>query len=282
MLARAFITVVALATAGAALAQDAPKRVVSMNLCTDQLAMMLAAPDQLLSVSYLASDPRSSTMTQEASAFIANHGRAEEIYLLRPDLVIAGAYSTRATVEMLRRLDVPVAVMHPARSLADVRDRILEMGTLLGREDAARAMAAEYDRGLDAVRRNSAKGPRAALYAARGWTSGDDSLAGQILLASGLRNVAAEIGFANGGAMPLELLAMAAPDLVISTEPNAQPRSGPSRSEEILLHPVVRAYRRTGARANMRDTDWVCGTPNVLRAITRLARDWRQIAEGSD
>ena len=35
---------------------DAPARVVSMNLCTDQLAMMLAAPGQLVSVSHLATE----------------------------------------------------------------------------------------------------------------------------------------------------------------------------------------------------------------------------------
>ena len=41
---------------------DAPGRVVSINLCTDQLAMMLAAPGQLVSVSHLASEVQSSSM----------------------------------------------------------------------------------------------------------------------------------------------------------------------------------------------------------------------------
>jgi iron complex transport system substrate-binding protein len=44
--------------AGAA-AADAPARVVSVNLCTDQLAMLIAAPGQLQSVSWLAADPSS-------------------------------------------------------------------------------------------------------------------------------------------------------------------------------------------------------------------------------
>mgnify|MGYP006999250795 CR=1 FL=1 len=45
-----------------------PARVVSMNLCTDQLAMALAAPGQLISVSYIARDPRASAMAEEALA----------------------------------------------------------------------------------------------------------------------------------------------------------------------------------------------------------------------
>ena len=47
---------------------EAPGRVVSMNLCTGQLAMMLAAPGQLHSGTYLAIDPRASAMAEEAEA----------------------------------------------------------------------------------------------------------------------------------------------------------------------------------------------------------------------
>jgi iron complex transport system substrate-binding protein len=36
---------------------EAPGRVVSMNLCTDQLALMLAREGQLISVSDIARDP---------------------------------------------------------------------------------------------------------------------------------------------------------------------------------------------------------------------------------
>jgi hypothetical protein len=115
---------------------------VSINLCTDQLAMMLAAPGQLVSVSDLAADPHSSAMAREARAFPANHGRAEEVYLLRPDLVLAGAYSDPATVAMLRRVGLRVVQFDTARSLADTRDRIAQMARLLGREAAGAALIA--------------------------------------------------------------------------------------------------------------------------------------------
>ena len=39
-------------------AQAAPVRVASVNLCTDQLAMLLAAPGQLASVSAWAARPQ--------------------------------------------------------------------------------------------------------------------------------------------------------------------------------------------------------------------------------
>lgn len=245
---------------------DTPSRVVSINLCTDQLAMLLAHDGQLRSVSFLARDPRSSAMTSEAQDYVINYGRAEEIYLMRPDLVLAGAYTARPTVDMLRRLDIPVAVVQPARSMADVQNRILEIGELLGRQLKAKEIVEQFQDDLADLALRTDQRPRAALYSANGWTSGDSSLAGQILYHAGLRNVAPEMGFESGGAMPLEILAMAKPDLVITTTPY----DGYSRSEEILQHPLLKHFQKHGARFSMRDSDWVCGTPHVLSAVSRL------------
>ena len=72
-------------------------------------------------------------MAEEAEAYILNHGRAEEIFMMRPDLVIAGSFTTRATVEMLRRLGFRVEEFAPASSFADIRENLRRMGDLLGR-----------------------------------------------------------------------------------------------------------------------------------------------------
>ena len=250
-------------------ANAAPQRVVSMNLCTDQLAMMLAPPGQLISVSYLARDPEASAMAGEAQAFPVNHGLAEEIFLLKPDLVIAGQYTTQATVLMLRRLGIPVAVMAPANSLEDVRDRIIEMGAHLGYPEKATALVAEFDEDLGRFARYAEDGPRAAIYAAHGYTSGPKSLSGDILRAAGLRNVAEEAGLDRGGMLALERLVMLAPDLVVLS----QRRDGNSRAEEILNHPALRALLEEAGVAPLTDRDWVCGTPHVLRAIAGLANE---------
>ena len=253
---------------------DTPARVVSMNLCTDQLAMMVAAPDQLLSVSYLAFDPRGSAMADEAAAYVPNRGLAEDIFLMQPDLVIAGSFSTRATVQMLRRLGIPVVIFDPAYSLDDVRDRIAQMGDVLGQQGRAADMIADYDAQLSALQTEVSARPRAALYYANGYTSGDRTLAGHILTAAGFDNVAAEAGFANGGVMPLEVLAMTAPDAVIT----AKPYPGASRAEEVLDHPVVQSLSASRATGSFTDRDWVCGTPFVLRAIEDMAALRREMA----
>lgn len=258
-------------------AQDddgAKLRVVSMNLCTDQLAMLLAAPGQLVSVSHIALDPRASAMVEQARSYEINHGLAEEIYLMQPDLVIAGAFSTRATVDMLRRLDVPVAVFEPAYSLDDVRARMIQMGEVLGRQEAAAKMLASYDARLAELRTEVGRRPRAVLYYANSYTSGDNTLAGQILRAAGFANGAEETGYGAGRKLPLEILALTDPELVIT----AQPYPGASRAEAVLGHPVVQTLQKAQATTTMSDHDWICGTPFVLRAIESLAATRRGLA----
>ena len=103
-----------------------------MNLCTDQLAMLLADPGQLISVSNLALDPLSSAMVEEAQAYPVNRGGAEQIFLMHPDLVLAGTYTARASVDLLRGLGIEVVQLPPADRLEDVADHMRQIGAALG------------------------------------------------------------------------------------------------------------------------------------------------------
>ena len=255
-----------LSLAPAAPAGAAPLRVVSINLCTDQLAMMLAAPGQLVSITHLARDPAASVMAEAAQAWPTNRGRAEEVYLMHPDLVLAGRYTAQPTVAMLRRLGIPVAVFEPANSFADMQTDITRMGQVLGREAEAAAMTRTFAARLAQIRAATAPGPRplAATWSARGYMSGRQSLAGEILTMAGFDTLAARMGRERGSTLPLEALVLADPDLVVT----GRVEKGPSRSEEPLTHPAFRALR--GNRAAFEDRDWICGLPSVLDATDRL------------
>ncbi|MBT0782022.1 ABC transporter substrate-binding protein [Paracoccus sp. pheM1] len=251
-------------------AAEPPRRVLSMNLCTDQLAMMLAAPGQLVSVSYLAQDPSASAMAAEAGRLPVNHGLAEEIFLMRPDLVLAGAWSTPETIRLLDRLNIPVEVFPIESDIAGIRANIRRMGAVLGREAQARAMLARFD--ADLARLSDAQGPRprAALYVANGYSSGSDSLAGEIVALAGFDNVADELGLPSGGVLPLETLLLSDPDLLVEGRRYA----GHARAQEVLDHPALKALARGRPAEVMSDPDWVCGNPHILRAVSQL-RDAR-------
>lgn len=244
-----------------------PARVVSINLCTDQLAMLLAKPGQLVSVSDLAYDRHSSAMAAEAEAFPPNHGQAEEVFLMAPDVVLAGTFTTRAAAAMLRRLGVQVLEFSPAVSLDDVRGSIGQMGAALGQEGKAARMIARFNTDLDASRAKGDERPEAALYYANGYTVGAGALADSILAAAGLKNLAAEIGYAGGGTLPLERLVIATPDLIISGDQY----DTPALAQEVLTHPALQALRGRSTTAPVADRNWVCGTPFIMAAIRRLA-----------
>lgn len=256
----------ALVLAGAtASAGPAPARVVSINLCTDQLAMMLAAPGQLVSVSELAADPYSSAMAREARAYKVNRGRAEEVYLLDPDLVLAGAYTDPATVGMLRRVGLRVVQFDTAKSLDDTRALIAKMARVLGQEEAGAALVAKFDTRLKTLRAKQAT-HSAALYHPNGYSLGSGTLADDILRTAGFSNVARALGLRGGGTVPLERLVMAAPDLLI----RGTPLPGASRSEAVMTHPALAALTADTAGLRITSPDWICGTPHVLDAVETL------------
>ncbi len=251
-----------------ALAQ--PQRVVSMNLCTDQLALMLAEPGQLISVSYLAHDPDMSPLHDLARALPVNRGTAEDIVMLQPDLVLAGRFTTTATVAMLERLGVPVIRFAPENSFADVVAALRAMGAALGRAEAAEASVAQFEVDRAALRARIDALPReeAALYYARGFTGGQHSLANEILDAAGLDNLAAGLGFTYGGQIALETLVLMDPEKLILGRRFA----GWSEAQALLDHPALRSLPAYTRGVGFSDADWVCGTPHVLQAALSLIK----------
>jgi len=256
----------ALVLTGAAAVAEAPQRVVSVNLCTDQLALLLAAPGQIVSLSRLSHDAESSSMAAAARAYPTNGSGAEEVYLLNPDLVLAGTFTAPTTVQMLRDLGIRVELFGPARSLADVPDRIARMGAVLGHEAEAEAMIAAFRAELARLSAAPDRRPRAALYYVNSYTLGDRTLAGDILRAAGFDNVAAEAGLEQGGTLALEHLILLAPEVIVS----GRDYPGQARAEEVLSHPALHALPGTRVAGTLTDRDWICGTPLVLTAVEKM------------
>jgi len=263
---------VALALVAGSADADAPARVVSMNLCTDQLALLLADPGQIVSLSYMASDPAASAMAEEAAAYPSNRGRAEELYLLRPDLVLASTFSSPGTLSMLDRLGLRVETFPPGATMDELRQAITDMGAALGHPQRAADLLASFDARLAALSTPPLRRPRAALYSEGSYASGARTLEGQVLQAAGFDNIATEHGLDWGGRMPLEVLVMSAPEVVVTE--TGRPGSQRARAQAVLSHPALAHMRRADVVAHQ---DWICATPRVLDAIAALTDLRRQM-----
>ncbi|MEP0960819.1 MAG: ABC transporter substrate-binding protein [Roseobacter sp.] len=246
-----------------------PRRVVSINLCTDQLALMLTPREHLISVSRLSHDPENSVLYDAARSVPANGSTAEEVYLLSPDLVLAGTYTSIATVNMLRNLGIQVELFAPTRSLSDVGDRIIQMGNVLGQRQTAAHMVAEFETKL-ATLSDAPKSERfrAALTYVNNFSSGDATLAGDILSAAGFDNAASEIGLSSVGVLSLEELIFLAPDVIIP----GRNYPGVARAESNLSHPALHALAASRLANGLTTRDWICGTPHVINALEDVRR----------
>ncbi|SEA84555.1 ABC transporter substrate-binding protein [Rubrimonas cliftonensis] len=259
----------AAAPARASESASGPQRVVSMNLCADQLALMLGAPGQVVSVSRWAQRPEASNLAGQAAALPANDGLAEQIFAMRPDLVLTGPFSNAVTKRMLERLGAPVAVVPSANSFAEVSEAIRVTGRAMGREAAAEALVADYEAELAAARARAADLPRAlaATHYPNSYTSGAGTLAAAAMDAARLDNAAASLGLNGPSPLALERLVMLEPFLIRSRHISGE-REG--RAYENATHPALAALVARGG-AVLAERWQVCGTPFVTLAIDALA-----------
>lgn len=247
----------------------APERVVSVNVCTDQLAMLVAAPGQLIAVSHLARDPNSSAMTEVAHGYAVTNGQAEAVFQLQPDLVLAGVYTTSVTVRLLEQLGVRVERFASATDIASIAADLRRMGKLLGREAEAESLAAVTERRAAALQADALAGrkPRAAFLDANSYTAGQGTLLHSMIEAAGMRNIAAERGLSHTARLPLETLVLAKPDLLLV----AQRYAAPSMGEAVLDHPALRTLASGTGRVEIGGAVSTCGTPATLAAVEELA-----------
>lgn len=252
----AAVFAVTLAFAAPVFAGEPPHRVVSLNVCTDQLSMLLAKPEQLLSVSFPATGPGSSALAGEASRYRINHGLAEEVFLMQPDLVVAGTYSTSVAVSMLQRLGFRVERFAPETSFDDLRENILRMGALLGQARRAEGMVAALDEGLRELAASAIPGLTAATYASNSCTTGKGSLSEAVIEAAGLTNLGSKVGIQGTGCLPLEVLVLAMPQIITSDTPTCD---APALAQENFVHPAYRAVLERAHAASAPSANWICG-----------------------
>jgi iron complex transport system substrate-binding protein len=256
-------------------AMAGPHRVVSLNLCADALVLRLADRADIQSVSWLARDPENSVVAAEAAAVPVNHGQAEEVAALHPDLVVVGAFTARNTVALLRRLNMPILELGVPRDLDGVRGQIRQVATALGQAERGERMIATMDERLGATR-SPASPPLAVVLRPNGFTAGRGSLVDEILRRAGVRNLAAEQGLENYGEIPLERVALSGVRLLILNQPENR---APSLGEAMLDHPILAALpdlRLVRVPARL----WTCGGPELADAAALIAAAAREAEEG--
>lgn len=245
-----------------------PRRIVSLNLCTDQLLVQLVARDRIAAVTFLSTDKTLSASAKELQGLPQIHGSAEEVLALEPDLVIAGEYGTGPAIELLRRLGQQVLTVPLASDFAALRANLLLIAKATGDEPRAKALIKEFDDRLAGARSTVISRPTALSYEVQSLASGADSLIDAALDAAGYHNMARDLNLGRTGRLTLEELVTAPPDLIVLA--NA-PEDFKTVLADNLRHPAFLKLLQRRPHVHLPMPYWMCATPKIAEAVEILA-----------
>ncbi len=193
---------------------------------------------------------------------------------MKPDLVVAGAFTTRTTVGLLKRIGFPPLELSVPADFDGVRAQIRQVAAAVGQPQRGDAMVAELDAGLGSVV-PAARPLRVLVLRPNAFTVSPGSLGDAIIRAAGLVNVAAEIGRDRTGSVPLEAAALAEADLVVLDD---SATGTPSLADALLHHPILEQLHAQGRTLAIPNRLWTCPGPQVGQVVARLAAAARERA----
>ncbi len=238
---------------------DAPRRVASLNLCTDELALLLAAPGQLVSVSRLGGDPQETALAGRARGLVLNNGRVDDVAGLAPDLVLtSGGIGGAAAAALTARMGVRVVTLPFPSTIADVRTNIRTVAAALGQKAVGEAAVVRFDAGLGDV--PTVLTP-ALMTGGGGVAPAADGLSAAFLRHAGLRQMP------SSETMRLEELLEQPPQvLVLSRYRGGQA----SLNTAWLQHPALARLPVSVRRIETDGRAWTCLGPETAEAVVKL------------
>ncbi len=242
-----------------------PQRVMSLNLCADQLLLALLPPQRIASLTWLSSTEGDPQWLSVVRQLPSNHGSAEEVLAAHPDLVIAGAFTTLATQQLLRRTATPVLRLQPVQDWEGIRQVTREVAAAVGEVARGEQLLAQMDATLAQLQATRPAQPLRVI----GWSGGTDvpgrdTLFDAILTAAGAVNVgAAAQGHSD---FDLEQLLLLRPEVLMR---GAAYASTPSVRNQVAAHRVVRQLYN-GAQLTYPEAVYGCGVPRAAQLALQL------------
>jgi len=236
--------------------------VVSLNVCADQMLVLLA-PEQVAALSPLARDPALSFVADLARHLPIVRASAEAVLRLAPDLVLGGAFGAQTTLAVLEREGLRVVRIDMPQDFDGIRKQTRVLAALLGVPERGEALIADMDARLAALPRPAHR-LSALVWQARGFTAGPGTLMDAVLREAGLANAS------DGRRVGLESLLRHPPDLLVTTVPPAYPSLA---TEALGWSALDRIPRRELPPALT-----VCAGPFTVRAAERLAGSAERLA----
>jgi iron complex transport system substrate-binding protein len=273
---RSLLAVVAFALSYSASSATGP-RIVSMNVCSDQLLLTLADRDQILGLSRFSRDAWQSWAAGEARRYPILSGGAEDVLVLKPDIVVASLFDKRSTRELLKANGLHLVEFTVPRTLDEVKEQIRQMGDIVQHPDRAAAEMARLDGAVTRARQAvTDKHYRVLPLSRRGWVSGSDSLVSSLLSETGLLNPAGDLGVAFGGYASLEAIISLKPDFIMVSEADDRAEDD---GRAFLLHSALERFYPPEKRIVLPERLTVCGGVMLAEALDVLTAELKRVTK---
>ena len=257
----------------AADAETRPQRIVSMNLCADELLMRIVDPSRIASITYLSQQTINAPLGLGGitAKLKVNHGLAEEVLLQEPDLILAGRYSATTAVSLLRRLGYKIITFDPELTLDDMRTNIRKLGEAVGESARAEQVIADFDARLAQLQAQipTDTKPVFADIGVNNYVAGENTLYTHIVNAAGYRTLGQALGFEGFRYVSLEQILSVEPALMSAATPWTNP---PSMSTLALGHPALRNRMKDIPQVAIPERYTTCGAPSALGAVEILVK----------
>lgn len=273
-LGRTLLAFASLALLGTARPAPVPRRIVSLNLCADQLLVGLADRSQIVALTEWARDPELSAVAVPARAIPFTHRSAEEVLALRPDLVIGAPFQTRAVLAPLKAQGLTLLDLPWSQNVAAIEASITTLAAAVGHPERGVRMIARMRRDLAAVGPPPGRGRVAAYYQRQGYLTGTGTLVDEMFRRVGLVNLAKRLGRPALSRLSLEEMALARPDFLIL---ETGTRMVADRGTAALHHPLLDAVVPAARHLYIGQALTVCGSPAFAEAVASLAGQIRTL-----
>lgn len=245
-----------------------PKRIVSINLCTDQFLMAVARPEQILALSPFARDREMSHFSDKANNIPLIRDDAESVIRMKPDLVLASAFSKKTTLQLIKRQGIRIVTFKYPANLQEIAEQLHKTGVVTGNPDKGAAARAQFLKYTDQTRGIFNDSDKTALFYQRGgYVSGKFSLVGMLLEHTGLKNHAEKYRIGTYGSLALELLLHNPPDIILMAR---QYRERADQGYQLLRHPALQKVIHKKRVLYFPVSETVCPGPSTLDALLRL------------
>jgi len=209
---------------------------------------------------------------KEARKYPVNKGLSEPILKLNPDVVIVGQFSNVHTVNLLREVGLRVETLPIANDLETLYGNIKSVASWIGKEQAADALIATLRSRVSLVQKTEIPktgkaAPVAAVFDPNGYTSGENSLRGQLMEMAGWQNAASIAGIEQYGKLSLEQIIRLAPDVLIESpySPGTY-----SRAQNMSRHPALLESGLKPDIIHIPSRMTVCAGPWTIDVLERL------------